>query len=510
MYKKIIVQIFFVFFVLQSFAISDHTLYFMRDLPLVNTLNPAFQPKRGTVYVGFPAITSTHFSMELSPNINLFKEPVFIDKEVRNLKQHENIGFAFGARLIDVGIMIKDNMYFTLGIETKAIGSVSVNGDIPKLAILGNGYFADKNIPANFDNTFGNVSAYHEISLGFSKQILPDELTVGGNLKYLLGVANAWVGLDNGTNLYTNPNNFGLQFSANPKANIAMPLGLKSQSNIEFQSILDLFDTDNLLDINNLIQPQGHGLAVDLGASWSVRQTNKKLNISLSILDLGFIHWTNNYNVQTSSGKPVGVDFTGVDINDPSDVFNSLLDSLTNVKVDGVYKKQTTRLAGRGYLGVNYSIWKYLNAGFLFGLNSYNGVRYDPSYTFSINTQNFMVNLAASYTIKNGRYDDLGIGVVFGRKYLQVHLLFDNVIRLAKTTSKLMSSSNFQVADAAFDLRSFNFRFGVNFLFGNNGTEKKIKQQKREMREAEAIEKLKQKASQSTTPVTPVSTQSAT
>ncbi len=430
------------------------TLYHMKDLPLNNQLNPAFQPKNGSLYIGIPGLSSI-YAEGLLRGDGLTAGNVYFKPNYGAIAMGES---PFGAgvgkvdlNLLNFGFMVKD-MYFTFDVNLRTYFEGRVPKDVERLMWYGNG--ADETLGKTLSMEGVNVMGYGygEVALGFSKEILKDQLTVGAKAKFLMGGAYAQAYLKNGSSIYTDPNNYNITAGFNPEAYIAgLPLDMPGG-----QFTLDSlkFSTGNYQ-----FKPENTGVAFDLGGSWDIPWV-KGLNVSASALNIGFINWKGTK--VTAVNPNAKFTFDGFDMSENGkDFANQLLDSLKQqTEVVSSAGTERKRLHPTIYAGANYELWKYLNVGALFGYQ-FGQFENLPMFALSANTQNFMVNLSASYSYFNSNHN-VGVGVVFGRSGFQWHLIADNLLAI-----------NYESA------QQLNFRMGFNVVVGKNKQERKAKMAKK-------------------------------
>jgi len=432
-----------------SYAQVDITMYHMKDFPLNNQLNPAFQPKNGSIYLSFPIIpilgTTYHNTSIRGDGLNagnfLSDKPSFSAIATDNSKFASVQTNIFSWSPISFGFMVKD-MYLSLDLQPK----IHVEGRIPRdlmlLAWYGNGH--DKTIGRNLSLEGLGVEAYGyvELALGFSKELWKDELFVGGKLKYLQGLGYVQANLGKKSYIHTDKDNYNITVGINPEVYIGgLPINVSTNN-------LDSVGAAISDGLNNFsFSASNVGFAVDLGGSWNVPQV-EGLNVSASLLDLGFIRW-HGATAKRVSNEPLPT-FEGIDLSN-GDFLDKLLDTtLIATKVNVKSENFTKWLSPTLYMGANYHLFKYLNAGALLGFK-FNKYETLPFFALSANTQNLRVNSSVSFSYYDGK-PNVGLGLLFGRRGAQFHLLSDNIL----------AAANYKKAQLV------HFRMGVNFLLGKS------------------------------------------
>ncbi|MDR0712497.1 MAG: DUF5723 family protein [Prevotellaceae bacterium] len=427
------------------------TMYHMKDLPLNTQLNPAFQPRNGSIYIGFPALTSFSPSVMLSGEDltlgNVYLSPAY-KAIVMGAGDFSSLNVGYEHNILNFGFMVKD-MYFTFDSKLK----LSVEGRIPKalerLMWYGNGAPETLGKAISMEGLGVSTLGYGEISLGMSKEI-QENLFVGAKIKYLQGLANVQAELGDGSRFITAEDTYKISVGFNPEIFISgLPVTVP-KGNFSIDSLTGAGFGNYSFDAGN------RGLAFDLGGSWDLPWV-KGLNVSASVLDIGYIKWSGHKIVPVNPPSPGNeIEFEGISLSGSDDFASSLIDSIQQkTAVRSTSTSERRWLSPTVYVGANYELWKYLNAGALFG---YKFSKYEssPLVALSVNTQGFMVNLSAAYSYYN-RNSNVGVGILFGRKALQWHIIADNLLAV-----------NYKTA------QNVNFRMGLNFLFGK-GREKRSK-----------------------------------
>ncbi|MDR2938049.1 MAG: DUF5723 family protein [Prevotellaceae bacterium] len=453
-------------------AQANITLYHMQDLPLNNQLNPAFQPKNGSIYIAIPAVpflfapTSLDVSVT-GKNINysnfLSTTPDYgsivngIDKFAVG-----QVNFSFSP--ISFGFMVKD-MYFSLDVNVKTHVEGRVPGDMLDLIYYGNGDDRTLGKRLSMEGLGGTAYAYGELALGFSKEIAPLDLTVGGKVKYLQGAGYAQASLGKNSFIQTNANDYSITVGLDPELYVAgAPLNVP-QGDFTLDSLADSKTDSYKWNSGN------RGVAFDLGGTWNVARVlpqdwAKGMEVSLSLIDLGFINWKGNKVVKADDATDFtfeGMEFSSNE-EDNENFTDALVDSVMNMaKVQSAGNASFRKwLEPTLYFGANYNFGalnenlKWLNAGALFGcrFGTYENL---PLFAASVNTENLPVNVSLSGSYFDGK-GNLGFGVVFGRRGCQFHIITDNIL-----------AGRYEKA------QSVNLRMGMNVLVGKTREQRKEK-----------------------------------
>jgi hypothetical protein len=429
---------------------QSRTLFFMHDLPQAAYINPAIQPGCRW-FIGIPALSSMYInasSTGLSYN-DLSPGGEFIDADAiaQGLHSIDFFTTELNVNLISLGYKRKE-YYYSFNIAEKVDIKVFYPSHLIELAAYGNDQFIANTMITRGLGAY--AIHYREYSFGIAQNFESYYLW-GLRGKLLFGKANLTTRMG-AISLATQENTYNLLTEWAYQVNGSFPLSVSTISgevdfdNIEFE---ELNPTNYLLNHNNL------GFAVDFGAVY----VNEPITWSASILDFGFIRWRSDTHIFKNNGKVAFDGITVDDIINPDEFLSMVSDSLNNqLKVTHTDDSYLTMLPKKLNLGATYQFHPKVNAGVMLRTEFYPR-RPVPSLTFSINTVK-LKNIAASltYSIMNGSYNNIGLGLGFGFQNLGIHLISDNLLA-------------FLVPHKA---QTANLRFGVHLLFGCKEKQKKL------------------------------------
>ena len=425
------------------------TMYFLENAPMRHTINPAFQPYSNgfinfsplgwtSMSIGNNSLTvSDIFMMDPTTGRTILPIHPNADKQAF-LKVLRSMTLAEGEAslgLINMGFRIKDKGYLTIGLNER----VQFGGTMPKSAfdfLLGGGM---TNLGAGQWNTFslsgmgGSATAYTEIGVGYSHQI-NEHWTVGGKFKFLLGqmdmsLRSKTLALDASTD--------SMRLYGNMDVRMAGPMNYSKMPAFENRRLVDIindFDGNqykpeemfNTSSVTSMLKPNGYGAAIDLGFTY---KPIKNLQLSVAVVDLGFIYWT-NAKTYTASVDTV---FNGVGVIDYADpryrdqdgnfspqmVLDSALSNLQDLPkaimmgpAGGGYAKM---ISGRLNVGLDANFWENrIGIGVVSATRLYNARLYEEvTFGFSFRPARWF-NIAASYSLlNNGKYSNIGAGLSF-------------------------------------------------------------------------------------------------
>jgi hypothetical protein len=450
-----------------------NTYYHMFGVPQANQLNPAFQPGCNG-YVGMPFIGPTRFEVESNSltydDIFERKGDQYItfmhpegnkQKFLNALKPVNLLRAEIGANILSFGWR-QEQFFFTFDLTERVIEGTSLPKDFAEFLVNGNLYKSD----FNFSDLGQNAMLFHEFALGASYN-LDDEMQFGVRAKILLG----------GANITTRSSDITLRTSIDEWR---VNSDIKIDASIPFLEDLPV-DEEGYLDIDSLRNmdsdlifgfPSGEwrdfisgnplstmtgiknpGFALDLGFSY---RPIEQLNVSASVIDLGFIRWRNYvYNFHqdfkyTFEGIEFRVDefWQDEDYNPGEELLDSIQDE---VKIRVSQNKYTTMLKGKVYLGVAYDLNDWVRFGALFRTRIANYKFYNQ-YTVSANIQPIsMFSASLSYSYYGNSYMNLGLGLSMRAGPFNLYFITD------------------QAPSAYFwpkEFSSLNFRLGLNIVWG--------------------------------------------
>jgi len=455
-----------------SFGQIGSTVYHMYGIPQANHLNPAFQPQcKG--HLGMPVLSPLNLNLDLvgikfgdviKYNSSLDQMITFMhplgDKDafMSSLKDINLIGTELRIDPISIGWR-QDKYYFTFDWTIRAEQDFRFTRDFMEFAINQN----RNQQRFNFGGMGIDVAAFHEWALGFSYQY-EDNLSVGVRGKLLFGLADLST---KSTDITLKTEEFEWDVNAANIVQVTAPY-LDIPKDEEGKPILDSTDftfpeyptpVDFIMQNLGVIMGTGNpGFAVDFGFLYKPIDF---LSISASVNDLGFIRWRKEAYTIEQDGRftfegieiDAGSDLFGGDESDEaSDLGEELLDSLSN-QFDAILTKgpYTSMMAGRGYLGVAYEPLEWIRLGVVDRIKIYNFRMYNQ-FTFSANIQPIRpFSLSLSYSIIGNYYTNFGIGLSLRAGPFNMYIITDQ-----GPSAYLMPST----------FNSFNFRFGLNIVWG--------------------------------------------
>ncbi|HWA35008.1 MAG TPA: DUF5723 family protein [Cyclobacteriaceae bacterium] len=443
-----------------TFGQNESTLYFMNSLPQVVDMNPAVQP-RYKMTIGLPVISSigaTYSNNGFTYNDMISRVDGVVkadlSKLTQNLAAQNYITLSQQTDLLRFGLRLNPKMYlmfsstargYNRAMVEKGLASVLVDGTAPLVGSYSNTAPKEEGI------------GYLETAAGLSYK-MNDKLTIGGRLKYYKGMLN--VTTESSSLVVQVDNAYQLTVTGDA---LVKTSGVQNLNSPGYQP------SDHVTDYL-----KNSGLGIDLGVTYKFME---KLTVSASLLDLGYINWTNNTYQYTLNPATAKYTFGGIDV-------SKLLDGNAtsfSAQVDSIQKKfemkeapigsYKTMLPLKMYLGAQYEIIPNLNVGALFFNESYRG-RSAAGMTASVN-KNFgkWVSTSLSYTVSNRSYNNIGLGVSFNVAPVQLYIVGDNLLRAPASLVADQTLNSYLNSSQLLSVRA-----GLNIVIGwDKGLTPKVK-----------------------------------
>lgn len=429
-----------------SFAQVSRSIYFQKQLPGANQLNPAFHPDV-KFYVNAPYLSSFYLGFESPFSFEQLTgeweagDSLYIDRDrvFKSLKNRNYFSFELYNEFWRSGFSFGRH-FFHLNIAKVFSAKFAFEKDLIGLLLYGNAnerYFGKT---LNLDRNGLNMTSYHEIGLGYSFEV-NQKLTLGTRLKYLNGAFNVWTEKSN-IILYTNE-------ASNYPLTATSDFLIKTSSTIsDFDNMIDQIEGYKWFNFTG-----NHGYGMDLGADF---HPNEQLGFSASVVDLGWIRWKQNVNNFYSENPGVAYTFSGFDINDfiQEGSFNDTVDFLDTITDQFRLAKNsepyTSHLSPKVYLGAVWSISDKNDLGLMIRTD-FAEDRTQPSITVNYTRQiGKWASVYGNYSILASQIANIGLGFSVRFGPVQIYLLNDMAYALVIPTRA----------------RNYNFHYGINFLFG--------------------------------------------
>lgn len=429
-----------------AYAQQESTLGTMRSLPQHTYNNPAFIPQQ-KLYIGLPGISS--FAGSASSNSFTYKQlqasglldslsATGLNAIKAHLKDENNIFAGAQTDLFSIGFRANPRLY----LRYRASAYLNQRTILPRSLVL----LADENFILRPQSIVLNPSldamAYLENSLGAS-YLVNSKFTIGANLKRMNGLASiATKELE--VQLASNPDDQYLHVEGQMLVLISGEKYFEELAGIGF-SEGGASSQSGEITVQSVRQDiaKNGGWAVDFGATY---QLTPKLQLGLSVLDLGYIKWGNNareYRVDQA-------EFTLESLEDSNE--EAVIDSLQKhfMPKDKDIASFRTKLPMRTFLTASYEIARNFAATGIFFTHLQDGLLV-PGFTAALHKDfGRRLGTSISYTATNGSYNNLGAGLSFRLSPFQLYVVTDNIL----------SAINYENA------QHVNVRAGLNLVFG--------------------------------------------
>jgi hypothetical protein len=445
-----------IFFSNKVFSQVEGTMPFMKSLPQVTYYNPAFKPAYKFSF-GLPgsSVFYQYSNNGFTYNDFISKQNGVLTADMSKLfaamKDENYLNNNFQADAFRISLKANARLYLTFNITAKAYTRLMVPKDV--VGLFANGTEPYINNKATLSPT-GEGLSYAEIGLGAAYTV-NKKLTVGAKLKFLKGVVNAT----------TQKANFNLSLSN------SYAISVNGDADIQTSGIHNFNATNQILPNNWSDYTKNNGFAFDVGATYYLMD---RLTVGLSVIDIGGITWKNDlYGYKLDPAK-ANYTFAGIEakklLNGDSDYTKSLEDSV-NAKfkfTEGVISSYYTALPTKIYATGSYELKRNFTVGALLSAESFKG-RLMTGFTASLNKEfGRRVGASLSYTVTNSSFNNLGAGLSLNFAPIQIYFVGDNILR-----APLSLAANGNVNSFVNSTQYFNFRTGINFIFGRDKVQEK-------------------------------------
>lgn len=369
------------------------------------------------------------------------------DNMLSKLKPNNYLTSSLQIDVLTFGFKLKKN-YFSFNASEKLDIRFRYPKDFMNVLVNGNGANGILGNEQKFN--FGlDAVHYTDLGIGYNRELLDDKLTIGGRVKYLIGHENIYTKRSD-ISLTTGTQNFDLT----AKSDIAIyTSGLAKDTT---RSGYNFFNTKN------------SGIGLDLGG---VYKLTDKIILSASVLDIGYIKWTDRTQNFISANPEGSVTFSGVDlksyINDTSDIAGSFANTLDSIKKEFQIVKSheayKTNLSSKIYIGAKYK----LSDKFFAGATIYTQIaekKLRPALCLSFNAKfTNWFSATVSYSILNRSYNNVGLGLILNPGWFQWYIITDNILGPLVVDKYGVDGKGISVPAYT---KNLNLRVGFNLTIG--------------------------------------------
>lgn len=350
-----------------------NSAYFTDEYKYRHSLNPAYDNEQS--YFSIPALGN--ISINTRGNFGygdvVMKNPRYgIDSDKRTttfLNPYISVGdaldgFSSGNNRVygNVGLAILSAGFKAFG----GYNTVELNSKTSFGVSLPYNLFSFAKNTGNERYDIGDLSAsaqsYMELAFGHSRK-MTDKLRLGAKFKLLFGIARADIKFNGVTADLSSDDRWLL--SGNAEANVSMKGFAFESETKEYNSKPGTYDKVDGMDVDG-IGLDGFGLAVDLGGVYNI---DEDWTVSASLLDIGFISWSNNMTAKTGADQFEFSGFhdisvkdgigSGTPFDDQADSYGDQLADFVNLRDEGDGGGRTTGIGATLNLGVEYSLPVY-------------------------------------------------------------------------------------------------------------------------------------------------------
>lgn len=446
-----------------------NSLYFLEKTPFHTKWNPAMAPSRTGIGIGVSSFSlNVRSDIALSdmfyPSTDGSGIPTSFltgsgESFLNGLGDVSNIGSSMSTDILNIGLKLGSKIYLTIGSSINADMGLGLPKDLFKLVMLGT-----NDVGGNLDLSSLNLNAmmYAKAGVGLSLK-LTDNLSIGANANYLMGLANMRMGFDKFT---VSSNGSALNVSTKGNIQLTGPdfLYLNYEDGALTGPKVDQAKMDNFTSspMSNLPKA-GSGMSFDFGATFKPLSF---LTLSAAVTDMGKISWDPAY---MSSAKSDG-DFTyvGVDLADKSESMgDKMVEEIKNLakfEPDNATEAYTSKLTTKVNIGAEAAM---ANNHISVGVLSQTGItetgKYQD-YMVSLNLKpGSMLQTALSYSLLHGEMSSFGAAV-------NLKLLLFNFFVAAdyiplKVTPGVTLMKDLPKVNLPINNSYFNLQTGFNLMF---------------------------------------------
>jgi hypothetical protein len=452
-------------------------MFYLQGVPQRYYTNPATQPECN-LFLGAPVLSSFQFNVintgfsadklwlkdsETDSVYLFYQRTADLDNFISKMDKVNYLSQELAFNLASFGFRVK-NMYFTLDWTVKEYDKFAYPREF--MAFFGNSNSWKSGQTYDLSSLNIDMTSYSELALGISRQF-NEQLTVGIRPKMLFGIGT--ISTSN-SNYKLDTHLWEWDLTARTDLNISTPgyvfqtdeNGVIKLNDSEFDSTIENNSDYRKLAFGN------KGFGVDLGFNY---KPISQLELSLSMIDFGFIKWKNYTNTVSLDGHYL---YEGYQINssDTIDDFNDYIkDTLkSSFKLTGTGETFKTYLNTKIYVGGRYFLTQGFDVGAMSRIDFFKKkisanihllANWRPSSVFAI---------SASYGLLDGSYSTMGLGFSSRVGPFNLYFVTDDI----PLSYNVLKGDNINTP-VPLSMYSVNFRFGINLVFGCNKVKKLMK-----------------------------------
>lgn len=451
---------------------QTNTFYFMDEVPMRNSMNPAFLPNTEIYFdfiflpnlylgVGNNSFTMKDFLINQNgQTVTALHPSLNVDDFYKRIKKTTAMDMEFQLNLLSFGFRFKEKNYITFDMDMRMDGGAYLPRDIFKLGLYGT---PDEYGINRFDFRKVGLDAtlYSEIGVGYMRR-LNDQWTVGGKVKFLMGYAGATSRVKK---MQLNASQDSWDVNADAAVYGSIPMNYEPADDGGMGTFSPYDNPKDYLKL--LYKPAGYGAAIELGVTY---EPIKHLVVSAAITDLGFIYWNKNLIRGTMKGD---YSFTGIDY-EPGDTINL---SEIGEEIGAAFNFQTDNatpfahmMRANANIAIEYGI---LDNKISFGLLSrtrFNAQRVSEEVTLAANFRPLdWLKAYLTYSFVNSRWNNLGLGLSVRAGVFNMFIAADYIpLNWAKVTTE----GNPKPMAIPYNTQRVNLQVGMSWNIGRDSGDK--------------------------------------
>ncbi|MDD7528825.1 MAG: DUF5723 family protein [Bacteroidales bacterium] len=454
---------------------ETNTYYFMDEIPMRSSMNPAFMPNT-QFYLDF--VFLPNLSLSVGNNSFALKDAIFehdgqivtalhpsqnVDDLYKRIKRTTSFDMDLNINILEFGFRFRERNYLTFGLGVNVDGGLFLPRDLFKLALYGTPDEYGIN-SFNFKRTGLNLTAYGEFGVGYMRRI-NEQWTVGGKLSLLMGYAGATSKVRN-LKLDASRDAWDVTAYADIYASMPLTFGTKDDGTVDFASASPYEDSMDYVKM--LYKPAGHGASLDVGFTY---EPIKYLVISGAITDLGFIYWHDNIIGGQLDGT---YHFTGITW-EPGDSVNLQKigqDALDAFQFQSVQNQKgfAQMMHGNFNAAIEYGILKNKISFGLLSHMRFNAQRVTEEVTLAANFRPLdWLKAYLTYSFVNSRWNNIGLGLNLRVGMFNMFLAMDYI---PLNWAKMTVAEGGNAIPIPYGTQRVNVQMGMNWNIGRDSSDK--------------------------------------
>lgn len=365
--KKIIITLAALMAAAASVCGQDmRTSYFLEGSTYRHRLNPAFVNESN--YINFPFVGLGSLNIGISSNLGMgsllfplengklgtFMHPSVSPEEfLSKINPNNRIKADIGTDLISFGFLGLSGGFSTIDIGVRSATTMNLPYEL--FEFIKRGMYSTESA-YNIGGINMTTNNYLQLSYGYARYFLNNRLSVGAKVKFLAGIGNAEVSIDN-MNIYMSSDEWNIEGQGHMTA---------SMNDLSFKISSDDKGNEYISGVNaqfKSILPAGYGVAFDFGAYYDMSDIVDGLAFSASVTDLGYIDWNNGIHGEMSNSfsfsgfsEPIG---NGSSLDDELSRLGEELAAFGHFEDKGTTGRRKSLLSAKMYLAAEYTLPMY-------------------------------------------------------------------------------------------------------------------------------------------------------